>query len=256
MSDRSSATLRIGPGVAVREMRSTGAIAFRPTRWGVWMVGAAAHPIGGDRLLLRVAIGPDCQVRVRSVGATVARRGCGRSVSSLVVRVAEGSTLVWDPEPGVAAAGADHLSDTRVRLAAGASLRWREEFVLGRYGEDAGSWTSRIRVSVGGRVALSSELSAGPVSASWRSRATLAGARAVSTLLVADPDPSRVPAGGWFEGPDVTAVVLPLPGSAVQVTAWGDELGACRSAVDELAQPGPPPDDSASQGMVGGMSLG
>jgi urease accessory protein len=142
--------------------------------------------------------------------------------------------LDWDPEPGVAASGADHVSETRVRLAAGACLRWREEFVLGRYGEDPGTWTSRMRVSVEGRVALSSELSAGPASPSGSSQAALAGARAVSTLLLFDPDPSRLPTRGRFEAPSASAVALPLAESGVQVTAWGDQLGACRSAVEKL----------------------
>lgn len=234
VSDRSSATLRVGPGPSVEEMRSSGAVAFRPTRWGIWMVGAAAHPIGGDRLLLRVTLAAGCRARIRSVGATVARRGQGPSVSAAAVRVGDGSTLDWDPEPGVAACGAHHISETRIRLGAGARLRWWEEFVLGRHGEDPGTWTSRMRVSVEGRPALCSELSAGPGSPAWSSSATLAGARAVSTLLLFHPDPSRLPAGGRFEGPGATAVALALPGPGVQVTAWGDELGACRAALETL----------------------
>lgn len=235
VNDRSRAVLRVGPGPSIEEMRSTGAVAFRPTAWGVWMVGAAAHPIGGDRLLLRLAVRSHCRLQVRSVGATVARRGAGPSVSAAAVRIGDGSFLDWDPEPGVAASGSNHITETRVRMGAGACLRWREEFVLGRYGEDPGTWTSRMRVSIEGRVALCSELSAGPDSPSWNSSATLAGARAVSTLLLFDPDPSRLPPGGRFDGPDAMAVALPLPGSGVQVTAWGDELGACRWAVERLS---------------------
>ena len=45
-----------------------------------------------------------------------------------------GGRLDFAPQPAVAAAGCDHRTDARIDLAAGASLRWREEIVLGRTG--------------------------------------------------------------------------------------------------------------------------
>jgi urease accessory protein len=242
VSDPSSASLRVVPSPegasVVGLMRSSGAVAFRPTEWGVWMVGASAHPIGGDRLLMRVVVDAGCAAEIRATSATLARRapfgGSARSVTSTVVRVGAAASLAWKPEPGVAACGSDHVSDTRIRLAAGATLSWRDEFVLGRYAEEPGTWTSRIRVSVAGRPLMASQLAAGPGASGWASPAVLGGAQAVSTLVVVDPywppgrPSARVESGG------VSAVALPLPGPGLQITAWGDDLASCRAAVEEL----------------------
>ena len=165
-----------GLSPVVEEIRSSGALAFRPTAWGVWMVGTEAHPIGGDRLVVRVAIGPGCSAAIRSVGATVARRGPfpGRSSTiATVIRVGPSGSLTWQPEPGVASFGADHLSEVRVRLASDAKLTWRDEWVLGRHDEGPGTWRSRIRISVGARPLLVSELAAGPAAPGWTSRFVL-----------------------------------------------------------------------------------
>jgi urease accessory protein len=219
-------------------MRSSGAVAFRPTDWGVWMVGASAHPIGGDRLLMRVAVNAGCSTEIRAASATVARRapfgGSARSVTSTVVHVGAAASLVWKPEPGVAACGSDHMSDTRIWLAAGARLSWRDEFVLGRHAEDPGTWTSRMRVSVAGRPLLASQLAAGPAASGWGSPAVLGGARAVSTLVVVDPCWPPGGSSARVESDGVSAVALPLPGPGLQITAWGDDLTSCRAAVEEL----------------------
>ena len=230
-----TASLRLsaGPhGPVVDELHCSGAVAFRPTEWGIWMVGTEAHPIGGDRILTRVTVGPGCSAVVRSVSAAVARRGRGPSLVAVAARVASDGRLEWSPEPGVAAAGADHVSDVRVRLAAGARLVWRDEWVLGRVGEDPGSWRSRIRIVYDGRPLLASDLGTGPMAPGWRSRAVLAGARAVSSLVVVDPgvdfDPGRAASG------NAVGVRLPLAGPGVQVTSWGDDLTDCRKTVDVL----------------------
>lgn len=230
-------SVRAGQAV-VEELRATGAITFRPTRWGIWMVGTEAHPIGGDHQIVRVAVGPGCAAEIGSVSATVARRGASLgtpSCTAVAVRVGAGGSLVWSPEPGVAAAGADHVSEARVRLAAGARLVWRDEFVLGRVGEGPGTWRSRLRVSVGGRVVLASEVAAGPAAPGWTSRAVLAGARAVSTVVIIDGgfSPRGRKAGRW-EGPCTSAIALPLTGPGVQITAWGSDLAGCRAGVEAL----------------------
>lgn len=231
-----SLRLRAGPrGPVVDEMRSSGPVAFRPTEWGVWTVSTEAHPIGGDRILARVAVGRGCHATLRSVSATVARRGRGESLVAVAVRVAEGGSLAWNPEPGVAAAGAVHLSDVRIRLAAETRLVWKDEWVLGRFGEDPGSWRSRVRIVYDGRPVLTSDLATGPAAAAWPSPGVLAGAGAVSSIVMIDPeeafDARRVSCGSAL------GVCLPLHGPGVQIIAWGEDLGDCRKAVDELSQP-------------------
>ena len=165
----SSASVRLARGPVVEDLRSTGAVTFRPTRWGVWMVGTGAHPIGGDRVVLRVAVGPGCRTEVRSVSATVARRGSTsapalrrRSRWRCRPRHARPDRSCGAPNPGWPRPGRTIPADARVKMAAGAGLVWRDEFGLGRHGEDPGPWRSRLRVSVAGRVVLASEVGRRP----------------------------------------------------------------------------------------------
>jgi urease accessory protein len=242
VSSRSYARVRLGPGprggTVVEDMGSSGALAFRATDWGVWMVGAAAHPIGGDILGVRVAVGAECEAAVRSTSATLARRGpragLGPSITLTAVRIGRDASLEWTPEPGIGACGSDHLNESRVRMDGGARLVWRDEFVIGRHGEDPGTWRSRLRITVGNSVVLSSETAAGPGAPGWANRSVLDGARVVSTLVVIDPglDLDRA---SRTSGEAASAVALPLAGPGVQITGWGHDLADCRRAVESLA---------------------
>ncbi|HEX6393745.1 MAG TPA: urease accessory protein UreD [Acidimicrobiales bacterium] len=242
MSQCSAASLRLGRGDGgipiVEQLRCSGALYFRPTEWGVWMVGAGAHPIGGDRLSVRLTVAAGCNAEVRSTSATLARKGpgpgCERSAMVINVRIGREATLMWNPEPGVAAAGSDHVADTRIRMGDGARLAWRDEFVIGRHGEEPGTWRSRLRIAGAGSVLLSSDTAAGPRAPGWRSSAVLDGARAISTLVVIDP--LRKFGAATQESRGTTrALALPLAAQGVQVVAWGQELSDCREAVESLA---------------------
>ena len=169
----------------------------------------------------------------------MARRAQGpvpvRSELTVGASVEDGATLRWLAEPGVAAAGSDHRSGARIGLSARARLLWREEFVLGRHGEEPGTWTSAVRLERGGVPLLVAELGAGPAAAGWASRAVGGGARAVSAVIVVDPDR---PAGTWAPGRASTGrargAALGLPGPGVQLLAWGETLGACREVLARL----------------------
>jgi urease accessory protein len=244
VAGRSSAKLRLEPGEVgptVERLRCSGAMSFRSTDWGVWMVGTEAHPIGGDRLLVQLALGAECSAEIRSTSATVARRGprdsSGQSSAVTVILMGVGSSLDWFPEPGIAASGALHLSDTRITMREGSRLRWQEGFVVGRHGEEPGTWRSRLRVTVGNRPVLASENSAGPLAPGWLNRSVLGGARAVSTLVLIGPGcyPS---ASARTSAGSAQAVALPLGGGhGIQITAWGDDLGDCRDAIGSLSSP-------------------
>lgn len=239
----SSAVLKVRTGPAgvpvVEDIRCCGALALRPGPSAVWMVAAAASPIGGDHQHVRITVGEGCRLVVGSVSATVARRGPNRRPSLMltVARVAAGATLVWEPEPGVAAEGSDHLVDSRVRLVPGASVWWREEWVLGRHGEDPGRWRSRMRLHVGAAPVLVSDTATGPGAPGWESRAVLAGARAFSGVVAVGPAYSskRAPAAGvvMAEG-DAPGTAFALAGTGWQVSAWGEDLDRCRNTVAGL----------------------
>jgi urease accessory protein len=155
---------------------------------------------------------------------------------SSAIRVGAGASLKWCPEPGIAALGAHHHSETRMRLAGDSTLVWRDEVTLGRECEGPGTWRSRIRITVDGLPVLSSDLALGPEAAGWESRSVLAGATAVSTVTIIDgskPGAETLTVHRLRSG-TATAISLPLAGCGIHITAWGHVLSDCRSAVERL----------------------
>ena len=126
--------------------------------------------------------------------------------------MAAGGSLVWHPEPGVAAAGCDHHNDAVVSLEGSASLVWWEEVVLGRHGEAGGRWTSSLSVDLDGRPLLRHRVELGE-STDWGSPAVAGGARCHGSVLVVDDGPLPEATAG----PD--HAVMPLAAPAVLVVA-------------------------------------
>ncbi len=121
-------------------LRSEGPLILRPTAGTlVHLVGGAGGPLGGDVLRIEIVVGPGAELTMRTVAAAVVLPGPAPSVVDIDARVREGGSFRWLPEPTVVAAGCDHRTRTRVSLAAGASLVWREEIVGGRHREAGGS---------------------------------------------------------------------------------------------------------------------
>ncbi len=213
-------------------LRSSGALAARATIDGVWLVGAAAHPIGGDRLAVTVGVGAGAFLSVHSASATLARRSDPPRPSrmEMAATVGPGGTLHWSPAPGIAADGSCHAADAVIGLHPTATLYWKDTIVLGRAGEQGGAWSSRLRVEVAGRPLVVSELALGAAFAGWASPAVLAGARCVQSIVVVDPI-QRAP------GPSTHAaagLVVPLSDCAVQLTAWGGSHSECRAVLRAL----------------------
>ncbi|KAB1937112.1 urease accessory protein UreD [Micromonospora sp. ALFpr18c] len=181
----------------------------------VHVVGGAAGPLAGDDLRLDIEVGPGAAVRVHSVAASVALPGRPGAVSRMAVRavVHGGAALHWLPEQLVAAAGCAHLAESRVELAAGASLRWRDELICGRYGEAPGGAVVHTQVDYAGRPLLRQSLAVGPHAPGWAGPAVLGGAPATGSLLVVDP--SRPPEAATADG---SVARLPLAGGPA--TLW------------------------------------
>ena len=238
-----AASARSGSGTRRGAPRLTalscsGSLALRAAGDALYLVGAGAHPVGGDETSVRLSLAEGATARVASVGATLARRGPGgeRSRQRVELVLADGAALDWAPEPGIAAAGCDHRAVTVVEMAPTARLSLAEEVVLGRHGEDPpGSWTVRTEVVVGGRPLLVSELGLGPASRSWRSSACFSGAGALACLVLVDPG---APAGSLrsatAEVEGAVGVALPLAGPGIELLAWGDRLGAARAVLGQL----------------------
>ncbi|GLL00223.1 urease accessory protein UreD [Dactylosporangium matsuzakiense] len=161
----------------------------------VHLVGGAAGPLGGDELSLEIEVGPGAALCVRTVAASIAlpARSGAESLLTVHATVAESAFLAFLPEPIVAAARCHHHNVSIVDIAEDAGLVWREEAVLGRFGEEPG----RLRLSTTARRAdrpwYRSDVTAA------RSPAELGDARVLASLLTTAPaDPFATTAGDPF----------------------------------------------------------
>ncbi|MEV5821206.1 urease accessory protein UreD [Micromonospora harpali] len=216
-------------GTRLTELRGESPLLLRSTAAEggvatVYVVGGAAGPLGGDDLLLEVEVGPGAALRVGSVAASVAlpgRPGAAASRMRVHAVVHDGGTLHWVPEQLVAAAGCDHVAESRVELAAGARLTWRDELICGRYGESPGDAVVRTSVDHGGRPLLRQSTAVGPSAPGWAGPAVLGGAPATGSLLLVGPDvppgpaaqpgPGAAPGVGMPPGVGVRSAGLPVP---------------------------------------------
>ncbi|TDC89935.1 urease accessory protein UreD [Actinomadura sp. 7K507] len=210
------AAVRAEPDAAGRTvlttLRSDGPYALRATPEAVYLVGAAAGPLGGDELHLDLDVAAGATLAVRSVASTLLLPGDGESRTYVRAVVGPGAHLDLAPEPTVAAAGCDHRAVTDVTLAGDATLRWREELVLGRHGETAGRYTGRVDVTLDGRPLLRHELRL-PDRVLHTSGAVLGDARCTGSLLLVGPGLAKEACAA--DG----LAVMPLAGPGVLVTA-------------------------------------
>ena len=200
----------------------------------VHLVGAAAGPLAGDQLRLDVSVGAGVRLVLRSVAATLAMPGHGPGPSLLEIQAYVDAVGALDllPEPTVAVRGCRHRMAGRAVVTAGGWLRWREEILLGRFGEPSGHVETDLRVDVRGpageRALLRQQLTLGPDVPGLTGAALIGSARAVGSLLIAAPAaaPSIGPAG------------LGVPASVTPPAAGPDGGSAGGSAVLPLAGPG------------------
>lgn len=214
-------------------LRSQVPLVLRRTPDAVYLVGAAAGPLGGDLLSLRITVGPGAFLRVRTAAAAIALPGIdgAESVFSVTADVASRGCLEYVPEPLVAAAGARLATDFRFTLAEDASLLLREEILLGRHGETGGTARTSLRVDRAGRPLLRQALEVGGDDQASLGPAVLSGHRAIGTLLRtgpgAGPAADTSPASRTGSAPGVA--VMPLAGDAgVLVTALADDAVTLR----------------------------
>ncbi|AGZ44446.1 urease accessory protein UreD [Actinoplanes friuliensis] len=222
-------------------LRRTGPRAAGPVT--VHLVGGAAGPLRGDDLRLDIEVGPGARLEVRSVAAQLALPGRpGAPPSRLEIRasVAAEATLRWLPEPLIAAAGCHHLAVTRVEVADGGSLLWRDDLVCGRHNEESGDVRADVTVRYSGSTLYRHELAVGPQAPGWQGAAVLGGGRAAGSVVLAGPgrpDP-RLLAG--------EAVLMPLAGPGLLASAVGDDIRRVRAALDPLCVlPGAPQSGTA-----------
>ena len=191
----------------------------------VHLVGGAAGPLRGDDLRVEVAVGAGAHLTVRSVAAQLALPGrAGLPASRLDIRAEVAGTLVWLPEPLIAAAGCDHITSTWVDIDAGGVVLWREDVVCGRHAEPTGTVRLSTTIRYAGSTLYRHDLSVAPDA---RSAAVLGEYRALGTLIA-------VP--GLSEGfaPADRAAIMPLAGPGVLATAVGADIREVRAVLDQL----------------------
>ncbi|GHB13415.1 urease accessory protein UreD [Streptomyces chryseus] len=225
-------------GTRLPVLESDGPLALRRTRGAgayarVTVVGAMSAPLGGDRLAIEAGVRDGAALTVDSAAATVALPGRGGRPARYDVRLTAGAgaCLRWLPEPLISARGSDLRMTTRVELAACARLVLREEQVLGRYGEETGTLTTRLTVHRAGRPLLDQELAYGPgAPGGWDGAAVLGGNRAAGQLLVVRPEFEHSPPETALLGDN--GVLTPLAGPAVLVTAVAADALGLRRVLD------------------------
>ena len=208
-------------------LRSEAPLALRSTPDGLYLVGGAGGPLGGDDLTLDLTVGAGARLTVRTAAASMALPGAGPSKVRVRATVAAGGELRWLPEPVVAVDGCVHHMEATVDLEGGAVLTWREELILGRHGEAGGSVVTRTSIDLAGQPLLRHELGLGPRYPPAAGPAVVAGARAVGSLVVAGLE-ATVPAVTL--GP--TAAVLPLAGDGAQIVVLAGAARELRRQLD------------------------
>ncbi|MEU4558171.1 urease accessory protein UreD [Actinoplanes sp. NPDC023936] len=228
----------------------------------VHLVGGAAGPLRGDELRLEIEVGPGAWLEFRSVAASLALPGRSflpASRLTVTAAVAPGGTLRYLPEPLIAAAGCDHVASTRVDVAEGGSLLWRDDLVCGRHREESGDVRADMTVRYGGTTVYRHELSVGPNAPGWSGAAVLGEGRAIGTVVAVGPGSGStgsgsVGPGGGSAGPGGgsagpgggpgdagtsagrggggDAAVMPLARGGVLVSAVGADTRQVAAALD------------------------
>jgi urease accessory protein len=219
----------------VSELRSQPPLTLLPRRAVVaqdeavvHLVGSATSPLGGDRVELRVFVGPGARLRLSGTAATLALPGqrSGESEHTVRIEVAEGGTVEYLPEPTVVTARAQHRAKLTVELAADARAVCREVLVLGRHGEGAGTLRTSTHVVRSGVPLLRQRLDLGDPRLQ-ASVGYLAGARVLATQMVVwDHDPEQPVSGQWCS-------LTPLAGGGALATALAGDAVLAQRRLDE-----------------------
>jgi urease accessory protein len=129
----------------------TGGVAARSTEPDtVHLVSAAATPLGGDTIAVRVVVEPGARLRLRSAAATVTLPGRATAESSAHWYLEVAGELDLDPQPTVVAGGSRHATSTRLSVCGSGRVRLRERVQIGRTDERHGFWSGSLHADVDG----------------------------------------------------------------------------------------------------------
>jgi len=116
----------------------------------VHLVSAAATPLGGDAIHVRVIVEPGARLRVRTAAATVILPGPATPESHASWTLEVAGDLDIDPQPTVVAANSRHFTSTRLNLTGSGRVRVRERIQIGRSDEWQGFWSGSLHDDIDG----------------------------------------------------------------------------------------------------------
>jgi urease accessory protein len=114
----------------------------------VHLVSAAATPLGGDAIHVRVVVEPGARLRLRTAAATVTLPGSATLESHAFWTLEVSGDLDIDPQPTVVAANSRHFTTTRLNLTGSGRIRLRERIQIGRSHERQGFWSGSLHADV------------------------------------------------------------------------------------------------------------
>jgi urease accessory protein len=124
----------------------------------VVLVQTIAGPLAGDRATIDVDVGPGAALEVVGNAATLAFPCVEPAHHDVRLRVAGSGRIAWLPQALILSAGCDLETSVELALDAGAAAVTRELVVLGRHGEQAGRYRSRLRCELDGTPLLHDEV--------------------------------------------------------------------------------------------------
>jgi urease accessory protein len=145
--------------VARRDRRprieSQGGLAARETEPDtVHLVSAAATPLGGDSVCVRIVVEPGALLRVRTAAATMTLPGPTTLESHAIWTLEVAGELDVDPQPTVVAAASRHFTSTHLAMDGSGRVRLRERVQIGRSGERQGFWSGSLHADIEGSALL------------------------------------------------------------------------------------------------------
>jgi urease accessory protein len=124
----------------------SGGIAARYTEpHTVHLVSAAATPLGGDTIDIRVVVEAGARLNLRSAAAAVVLPGADSLTSHARWDIEVSGDLDIDLEPTIVAAAARHVSTVTLTLRDDARVRFRERVQIGRCDEREGFWSGSLK---------------------------------------------------------------------------------------------------------------
>lgn len=225
--------------VRYRTLRSDPPLLLRPTQAGLYLVGGAAGPLGGDELDLEVHVEAGASLRVRSAAASIVLPGAESSDVRVHATVAEGASLDWAPEPTVSVQGSRHRQRADVCAHASSVVQWSEILVLGRTGELGGELDATLRIERGDAAVVHQQLGCGGQAPGWNGVAGMGSHRVIGTSVSVGQEAGRSLTRAGEA--DARGMIVALDGDVVLAQAVASnvpELGALLTALAIAAAPG------------------